>query len=101
MAFIRRVLVQYFVRDFTAVSLFLLVGFVACVFGTTWGAWHWWTSLRTGITASTGTVMIAVLPLILGIQLLLQALVLDIQSVPREIIWSSQAFHGQESQNKL
>ena len=30
--------------------------------------------------------MIAVLPLVLGLQLLLQALVMDIQSVPREPI---------------
>jgi dolichol-phosphate mannosyltransferase len=95
--FIRRALVQYFVRDFTAVSLFLLVGFVACAFGTSWGAWHWWLSYRTGITASTGTVMIAVLPLILGIQLLLQALVLDIQNIPRESIWLSQEFRDPES----
>lgn len=90
--FVRRALIQYFVRDFTAVSLFVVVGIVACVFGTAWGSWHWWVSLRTGITATTGTVMIAVLPLILGIQLLLQALVLDIQNMPREPIWPSQEF---------
>ena len=40
-------------------------------------------SAATRVEASTGTVMIAVLPLILGVQLVLQALVLDIQSAPR------------------
>jgi hypothetical protein len=34
--------------------------------------------------------MIAVLPLILGVQMLLQAVVLDIESVPREPIHASQ-----------
>jgi glycosyltransferase involved in cell wall biosynthesis len=81
---VRRVIVQYFVRDFNAVSLFLVVGKAATIFGLIWGLYHWYLSARTGIVASTGTVMIAVLPLILGLQLLLQALVMDIQNVPRD-----------------
>jgi hypothetical protein len=36
------------------------------------------------IPASTGTVMIAVLPITLGLQLLLQAIILDIQNIPKE-----------------
>ena len=54
----------------------------ALAFGVLWGAWHWAQSIQTGIPATTGTVMIAVLPVILGIQLLLQAATLDIQNVP-------------------
>jgi len=80
--FLRRLLIQYFVRDFNAVSLFLVVGLVATLFGTLWGAYHWITAVETGTIASTGTVMIAVLPIILGIQFLLQAAVLDIQNAP-------------------
>jgi hypothetical protein len=52
------------------------------IFGTAWGAWHWTASFRTGVPATTGTVMIAVLPIMLGVQLLLQAATLDIQGVP-------------------
>ncbi len=89
LGFVRRILIEYFVRDFTAVSLLLLSGWLAFLFGTIWGAYHWWVSWRTGITASTGTVMIAVLPLILGIQLLLQSLVLDIANTPSDPLWPS------------
>lgn len=95
--FARRVFIQYFVRDFTAASLFLLVGLIACLFGAIWGACHWWISSRTGVTASTGTVMIAVLPLILGIQLLLQSLVLDVENTPREPIHQSRSLAAPRS----
>jgi dolichol-phosphate mannosyltransferase len=80
--FLRRVRLQYFVRDFTAVSLYLVAGMIATLFGSIWGAWHWWVSYQSGVPATTGTVMIAVLPIIVGVQLLLQAITLDIQSAP-------------------
>lgn len=88
--FWRRILLQYFVRDFSAVSLFLVAGAVCAVFGAAWGGWHWAVSARTGVVTPTGTVMIAVLPLILGLQLLLQALVMDVQNVPREPLHPAQ-----------
>jgi glycosyltransferase involved in cell wall biosynthesis len=80
---LRRVVWQYFVADFNAVSLFLVCGIPLVIFGTVFGAYHWIAGVRRHVFASTGTVMLAVLPLILGFQLLLQALVLDVQSVPR------------------
>ena len=40
-------------------------------------------SVMTAHVATTGTVMLAVLPLILGFQLILQAIVLDIQASPK------------------
>lgn len=82
--FLRRLLVQYFVRDFSAVSLFVIAGLCSTSFGLLWGGYHWALSGLHGAPASTGTVMIAVLPLILGVQLLLQALVMDVQNVPRD-----------------
>lgn len=84
--FWRRMWMQYFVRDFTSVSLMLVVGSVLSVFGLIFGLFHWWESYATGIPATTGTVMVATLPLILGAQLLLQAAVLDIQNAPTEPI---------------
>src|SRR5437588_6724256 len=38
--FFRRIVVQYFVRDFTAVSLYLVFGVLLTVFGMVWGIWH-------------------------------------------------------------
>ncbi len=84
--FMRRVMLQYFVRDFSAVSLFLVFGALLMVSGGGWGAWQWYRSAADGVPATTGTVMLAVLPLIVGIQMLLQAIVLDIQNVPRDPI---------------
>jgi glycosyltransferase involved in cell wall biosynthesis len=79
----RRIWMQYFVREFSPVALFAIFGLLMVVFGLGWGISHWLQSAATHQEASTGTVMIAVLPLILGVQLLLQALVLDIQGAPK------------------
>ncbi len=81
-AMMYRLFTQYFIRDFTAVSVFLLGGAVSTLFGLVWGTYHWIMSAHIGVPASTGTVMLAVLPLILGVQLLLQAVIADIQNVP-------------------
>ncbi|MBV8199187.1 MAG: glycosyltransferase family 2 protein [Acidobacteria bacterium] len=82
-AFCRRIWLQYFVREFSPVSLFLVAGLALSAFGTAWGVVHWVRSVETGVVATTGTVMIAVVPLILGVQLLLQAVSLDIQGAPK------------------
>jgi dolichol-phosphate mannosyltransferase len=80
---LRRILWQYFVADFNAVSLFLVCGLPLVGYGTCFGLYHWIDSYRRNVLTPTGTVMLAVLPLILGFQLLLQALVLDVQNAPR------------------
>ena len=82
----RRLWLQYFVLDFSLGSLYFVVGTLMGLFGTIWGLHFWNKSILTGIPASTGTVMIAVLPVILGFQLLLQAVAYDIQNVPKNVI---------------
>jgi len=49
---------------------------------TIFGAYHWIESIRTGRLTSTGTVMIAVLPLVVAITALLQAFVMDVSQSP-------------------
>ncbi len=83
---LRRIKYQYFLLDFSACSLFIVLGTVFLLFGETWGLYHWALSFSKKTVATTGTVMIAVLPTILGFQLLIQALVLDIQNTPKEVI---------------
>lgn len=82
----RRIWMQHFLRDFTALALLLVAGLPLVGFGIAWGGAWWIASWRSGVTASTGTVMLAVLPLILGVQCLLHALLLDLQNVPRRAI---------------
>jgi dolichol-phosphate mannosyltransferase len=83
-ALLKRFWIQYFVKEFSPVALFLMVGLVSFGFGIVWGVYHWLEAFVTHTEAPTGTVMLAVLPTILGVQFLLQALVLDIQNAPKQ-----------------
>ena len=82
-AFIKRVLWRYFIQDFTACSLFVVVGMLLFLGGISFGAMMWILNGMRGLVTPTGTVMLAAVPLLLGFQLLLQAIVLDIQHVPK------------------
>jgi hypothetical protein len=78
--FLQRVLGQYFVRDFSAASLELVFGIFFLMFGVGY-AFHYMATPHT-VAASAGVVMAAALPVILGVQLLLQALNFDVLNVP-------------------
>lgn len=80
--FLRRLKIEYFIRDFTPVSLFLVAGIPMVIFGLIFGLYHWAQSIAQQVPATTGTVMVATLPVIIGIQLILQAFVMDIQNTP-------------------
>ena len=97
---IRRIAWQYFVADFNAVSLFLVAGIPLIAFGLIFGLHHWIKSYRTNVVASTGTVMLAALPFILGFQLLLQAVVLDVQSVVQRPLQGRRALTPSEPRDR-
>lgn len=80
-ALFHRLWLQYFLFDFSLASLYFSIGSIMMVFGTIWGLVKWVQSLVTDTPATTGTVMLAVLPLILGFQLLLQAIAQDVQKI--------------------
>jgi glycosyltransferase involved in cell wall biosynthesis len=80
--FLKRIGYNYFLRDFNVASLQWLLAPPLIVFGLTFGAHAWLASIESGIEATAGTVMLAALPLILGIQLLLSALHFDIDNRP-------------------
>jgi dolichol-phosphate mannosyltransferase len=84
--FLRRMFWRYFVHDFSAVSLYLLLGIPMVVFGIAYALW--WIATHTGSdsVAPAGDVMVSAMPIILGVQLLLQAAALDIQSAPNRPI---------------
>ena len=81
--FLKRVFYNYFVRDFNIASLNMILGAALSLFGFSYGAYHWYRSIDSGIPASSGTVMIAALPLVFGFQFLLSALNFDVTNVPR------------------
>ena len=81
--FLRRLLIRYFVADFTLTSVYLLVGLPMLLCGISLGVEQWFCSITSGIPRSAGTVMLAAMPTILGFQLLLQAIAQDVQAAPR------------------
>lgn len=81
--FFRRLYQKYVLRDFSPIALFMAVGFLLFAWGFCFGVYTWVRSNLTGHPTPTGTIMLALLPLILGFQLLLQAIVLDIHETPR------------------
>ena len=82
-AFFYRVYQKYVLRDFSPIAVFLFFGMCLFGWGTLFGIYLWIKSSWTNQPTLTGTIMLAVLPLILGFQLLLQAIVMDIQESPR------------------
>jgi dolichol-phosphate mannosyltransferase len=80
--FFKRVFYNYFLRDFSLASLELVIGLLLFMFGVVFGSLKWWESLSNGLEASAGTVMLAALPLLAGLQLLLAFIGHDIRSVP-------------------
>jgi len=84
--FLRRILLHYFLYDFSIGSMYMLVGLPLFLFGLFFGGMEWIHYASRNIPAPTGTVMLATLTVILGIQFLLSAISIDLQSVPREPI---------------
>ena len=80
--FHKRLFYNYYLRDISAASIELPLGIILWWFGLLSGLDALGDSLRSGVPASTGTVMISVVPLILGFQLLLAFVSHDVSSVP-------------------
>lgn len=79
----KRIFYNYFLRDMPVASLELIAAIGLLTFAAAFGGWHWWLSSITGVAASTGTVMIPSLALVLGVQLALAFISYDVANVPR------------------
>jgi dolichol-phosphate mannosyltransferase len=84
--FLKRIFYGYFLRDVSVASLELVCGLALLAFGVIYGGLHWWQSLASGQTAATGVIMLAAMPVLIGLQLLLAFLAYDIASVPRHAL---------------
>tara|TARA_R110002033_G_scaffold558_1_gene5263 strand:- start:72324 stop:73376 length:1053 start_codon:yes stop_codon:yes gene_type:complete len=82
----KRVLYNYFMRDFSLASAQLAIGILFLLFGVLFGTYNWYLSMSMGDTATTGTVMIATLPIILGFQLVLAFLGFDMGNEPKTVL---------------
>lgn len=79
---LKRVFYNYFLRDFSIATLNLILGFFLVLGGAAFGTWSWYKSAMTGLPQTAGTVMLAALPIILGLQLLLSFLAYDVANTP-------------------
>lgn len=80
--FVKRIFYNYFLRNFSVASLHLVFGLLLVIFGVVFGLWEWLKGAEMNVIASPGTVMLAALPVLLGTQLLMSFVGLDVASVP-------------------
>jgi len=80
---LRRILLRYFLFDFSMVSVYLLTGIPLILFGLVFGGLKWIQYYQLGVPAPTGTVILPTLALILGIQIMLSAIEIDMNAAPK------------------
>jgi glycosyltransferase involved in cell wall biosynthesis len=82
--YVRRMLLKNFIYDFSMASIYMIFGLPLFFFGLGYGSVKWIHYARLGQAAPTGTVMLPTLSVLVGIQILLSAVEIDLRSVPRE-----------------
>lgn len=76
----RRIYYKYIVYSFHPIALFMLGGFMLSAMGYGFAVYLLFERVMHNLSPSSGTVMIAVLPIILGFQLLLSAFIMDVNN---------------------
>jgi len=79
---LKRIFFKYFIYDFNMASVYLLLGVPLFLWGVIFGACEWIDSFFSNEAKTAGTIMVAALPLILSVEMLLQAINIDIQNTP-------------------
>lgn len=80
----KRIFFKYYVYDFNMASIYLLIGVPFILFGVIFGTYRWTTGVMENVENNAGTIMLAALPIILGLQFLLQAISIDIANIPKK-----------------
>lgn len=86
---LKRLFYNYYLRDLSVASLELPLGLMLLGFGGLFGVWQWVHAAQAGISTPAGTVMLAALPALMGLQFSLAFLSYDIAAVPRRPIHPS------------
>lgn len=80
--FFKRIFYNYYLRDLSLASIELPLGLLLLSFGVGFGLYSWYESAQENAVTPAGTVMLAALPILMGLQFLLAFLGNDIGSVP-------------------
>lgn len=78
----KRIFYNYYLRNMSLASIELPLGLLMFGVGSVYGAIHWAESARAGVETPAGTVMMAAVPILMGMQLILAFLSNDIAAVP-------------------
>jgi glycosyltransferase involved in cell wall biosynthesis len=91
--FCRRVLFRYFLLDINAATVFFVVGLLLFFSGASFAVYRWYEGAVTGVPQTSGTVALALTPTVLGAQMILQAILIDIITPPAHPIQAFQLKH--------
>lgn len=91
--FLKRIFYNYYLYNFSLASFELPIGLIFLLFGFIYGAIQWIHGIKTDTLTSSGTVMLAALPIIIGMQLLLSCIHYDMLMIPKKIIYKQLAIH--------
>lgn len=83
--FWKRIYYKYILVNFHPIALFLLLGIILGLIGICFGLFIIFEKLFFNTSPSTGTVMLSVLPIILGFQLFLTAITMDMNNEYNEV----------------
>lgn len=93
----KRVFYNYYLRNFNVASIEIIAGIALMSFGSWFGITRWLVGIEQNVAQTSGTVMVAALPVIVGFQLVLSALNYDLQNVPREVLHKRLALGSRKS----
>ena len=82
----KRIFYGYYLRNFNIASIEIALGIPLVAFGAWIGVTRWYDGYLHNTPATSGTVMLAALPVLVGIQLVLAFLSYDLQNVPRDVL---------------
>jgi dolichol-phosphate mannosyltransferase len=80
--FWKRIFYNYYLRNMSIASIELPLGMIMIIFGIIFGSYKWISYSTVGIISSPGTVMLAALPIIIGLQFILSFLGHDSRATP-------------------
>lgn len=81
--FLKRIFYNYYLRDMSLASIELPLGIILVLFSAIFGGYHWFLSYTTGEVSSPGTIMLAAIPLLIGVQFVLSFFSYDIAHQPQ------------------
>lgn len=96
----KRIIYNYYLRDMSLASLELPLGVALLTFALFYGGYHWIDSANREVSAPLGTIIIAAVSLLMGVQFILAFIGHDIAQTPKRIINRYSRFASSSRRNE-